>query len=110
MKIVYESLDGKIFLSKEECLEYEKALDFKMYGTDGQTDNPELCYVVELKSSEGIENFIQTCLMAETDFDGIERNYTGVYAWSADQEKFFRFGPLTCKALKEYFKDTETQE
>lgn len=110
MEIVYRSCNGKIFYTKEECLEYEKALDFKMYGPDGQTDRTEASFVVEFENSEIAERFIETCDTMGISADGIEPDCPGVYAWSDNNSKYFLLEPLTFKALKQYFKDTETQE
>ena len=110
MEIVYRSCNGKIFYSEEECLEYEKTLDFKMYGPDGQTDRTEASFVVEFENSESAENFLETCRMMEICSDGIEPDCPGVYAWSDNNGKYFLLEPLTFKALKQYIKDTETQE
>ena len=110
MEIVYRSCTGKIFCSKEECLEYEKTLDFKMYGPDGKTDRTEASFVVKFENSESAENFIETCLTMGVCSDGIEPDCPGVYAWSDNNGKYFLLEPLTFKALKQYIKDTETQE
>lgn len=110
MEVVYRSCTGKIFHTKEECLEYEKTLDFKMYGPDGQTDRTEASFVVEFENSESAENFIETCCTMGIYADGIEPDCPGVYAWSDNNGKYFLLEPLTFKALKQYIKDTEAQE
>ena len=110
MEIIYKSLDGRIFHDMNECLEYEKTMDFKMYGDEGLTDRADECFIVDIKTSEAAENFINTCITMETCFDGIQHGLPGIYVWSSSNEKFFMLEPLACKALKEYFKDTETQE
>ena len=110
MEIVYRSCNGKIFYTKEECLEYEKTLVFKMYGPNGQTDHTEASFVVEFENSESAKNFIETCRMAGVYSDGIDPDCPGVYAWSDNNDKYFLLEPLTFKALKQYIKDTETQE
>ncbi len=110
MEIVYRSCNGKIFLNKEECLEYEKALDFKMYGPNGLTSNADVCYIVDIKTAEAAEDFLETCHTIGTPCDGIVRDCPGVYAWSFTERKYFLLDPFTYKALKQYYKDTETQE
>lgn len=108
MKVFYRSCNGKIFYTKEECLEYEKTMDFKMYGPEGQTNNADECFIVDIKTPEAAENFIEACIRMEAPCDGIQRDCVGFYVWSFSDKKYFRLEPLTCKALKEYFKDPET--
>ena len=110
MEIVYRSFDGKIFYKKDECLKYEKGLAFKMYGPNGLTNNADTCYVVDIKTPEAAGDFLKTCRTIGTYSDGIEDGFFGVYIWSANEKKYLLLEPLTRKALKEYFKDTETQE
>lgn len=110
MKICYKSFDGKEFNTEKECLEYEKNLDFKMYAPKGQTNDADVCYVVDIKTPEAAENFIKTCVKMKTPRRGVRRNHAGVYAWSLSYKKYFLLEPLTFEALKQYIKDTETQE
>lgn len=110
MRTVYESIDGKIFYEMGECIEYEKTLNFKMYGDEGPTDRADECFIVDIKTPEAAETFIEVCDTIGTSSDGIESNTSGVYIWNSIDEKYFPFDPLAEKALKEYFKDTGTQE
>lgn len=110
MEIVYRSCNGKIFDKRDECLEYEKTLAFKMYGPNGLTSNADVCYIVDIKTPEAAEDFLETCRTIGTPCDGIQHDCSGIYAWSSGDAQYFRLEPLTRKALKEYFKDIETQE
>ena len=110
MEIVYRSYTGKIFDKRDECLKYEKSLAFKMYGPNGLTSNADVCYVVDIKTPEAAGDFLETCRTIGTPCDGIQHDCPGVYAWSFIDEKYFLVGPLTNKALKQYYKDTEMQE
>lgn len=110
MEIVYRSCNGKIFDKREECLKYENSLAFKMYGPNGLTTNADVCYVVDIKTAEAAKDFLETCHTIETPCSGIVRDCPGVYAWSPTDQKYFLLDPFTYKALKDYFKDTETQE
>ena len=110
MEIVYRSCTGKIFCNKEECIEYEKTLDFKMYGPDGKTDRTKTSFVVDIKTPKAADDFIKMCATEEFGSDGIKRDCPGVYLWSSSNSKYFLLEPLTFKALKRYIKDIEMQE
>ena len=110
MKVIYRSFDGKEFATEDECLEYEKNPDLKMYSYKGITDDVLSCYVVEIKTEKAARDFIEMCNNGNASPTGIHRNFPGVYGWSSDDRKFVFLEPLTRKAIKEYFKDTETQE
>ena len=110
MKTVYESIDGKIFYNKEECLEYEKTIDFKMYDDEGLTNRTDECFIVDIKTPEAAESFIETCNTNGDLCDGIRHDTTGVYVWSANDQKYFLLDPYEYKALKKYFNDIATQE
>ena len=110
MEVVYRSCNGKIFDKRNECIEYETSLAFKMYDTHGRTINADVCYVVDIKTPEAAEDFLETCRIIGTPCDGIQRDCAGVYAWSFTDRKYFLVEPFTNKALKQYYKDTETQE
>lgn len=110
MRVVYESINGKIFYDMNECLEYEKTLDFKMYDENGRTDDANQCFVVDIIIPEAAESFIEVCETIGTSYDGIKLNTSGVYVWNSIDQKYFPLNSLAEKALKEYFKDIETQE
>ena len=109
MKVVYESLDGKIFYEMGECLKYEKSLRFTMYGPDGRTDDVNQCYAVDIKDPEAVRNFLDTSAAMEVGSDGIDCDCPGVYLWNSSDSRYYLLEPLTYKALKQYIKDTETQ-
>ena len=110
MTVVYKSFDGKIFYDKGECLKYEKSLNFTMYGPDGRTDDANQCYVVDIKGSEAAANYLETCIAMQVGSDGIKRDCPGIYLWSFSDSRYFLLEPFTFAALKQYLKDTETQE
>lgn len=110
MKIIYRSFDGKEFSTEKKCLEYEKSLDFVMYNPDGRTDDVEQCFVVDIKGPEAVVNFLETCATMEVGSDGINCDCPGVYLWNFSDSRYFLLEPLTFNALKQYIKDTETQE
>ena len=110
MKVVYESINGKVFYEMGECLEYEKTLAFKMYGDDGLTDRADECFIVDIKTPEAAKTFIEVCDTIGTSSDGIEHDTSGVYVWNTIDQKYFPLDPLAEEALKAYFKDQETQE
>lgn len=109
MKVCYKSFDGREFNTEEECIEYEKNPDIKMYGPDGITDDILSCYAVRIDKAEAAKNFIKASDEAGVISDGIN-NIKGIYVWSDDDERFFMLNSLAYKALENYFKDTETQE
>ena len=110
MRTVYESINGKIFYEMGECLEYEKTLAFKMYDENGPTDRTDECFVVDIITPEAAEKFIDACYTIGTSSDGVKLNTSGVYVWNSVDQKYFPLNSLVEKALKEYFKNTETQE
>ena len=110
MKICYKSFDGKDFNTEEECLEYEKNAEIKMYGSNGLTQDPNRAFAVKIDGAEAAERFIKICNEVNACCTGISYNLNGIYVWSEDYEQYFPLEPLPCKALKECFKDTEAQE
>ena len=108
MKVCYKSFDGKEFDTEEECLKYEGNIGIKMYSPDGLTYDPNFAFVV--KTDGATENFIEMCKKANVSSTGIHTYLNGLYVWSTDSGQFFLLDSLASKALKEYFKDTETQE
>ena len=110
MKVIYKSLDGKIFYEMGECLEYEKTIDFAMYDDEGLTDRTDECLIVDIKTPEAAEGFIEACDTNGDLCEGIERGTIGVYIWNANDQKYFLLDPYEYKALKKYFNDIATQE
>lgn len=110
MKVVYESINGKIFYEMNECLEYEKTLAFKMYDENGQTDRTDECFVVDIITPEAAEKFIDACYTIGASSEGIKLNSSGVYIWNSIDQKYFPLNSIAEEALKAYFKDKETQE
>ena len=110
MEIIYKSLNGRIFHDMNECLEYEKTLVFKMYGDEGLTDRADECFIVDIKTPEAVESFIEACDKMGASYDGIEHDTSGVYVWNTIDQRYFPLDPLAEEALKAYFKDKETQE
>ena len=110
MKIVYESLDGKIFYEMDKCLEYEKTMDFVMYDDEGLTDRTDECFIVDIKTPEAAERFIETCNTNGDLCNGIKHGISGIYVWSANDQKYFLLDSYEYKALKKYFNDIATQE
>ena len=110
MRTVYESINGKIFYEMGECIEYEKTLAFKMYDDEGLTSRTDECFIVDIKTPEAAERFIETCDTNGDLCDGIRHGTTGVYVWSANDQKYFLLDPYEYKALKKYFNDIATQE
>ena len=111
MKICYKSFDGKEFNTEEECRRYEgKNAEIKMYGPDGLTYDPNLTFAVKIYGTGATGRFIEMCKKADVSSTGIHTYLNGLYVWSTDSGQFFLLDSLACKALKEYFKDTEAQE
>lgn len=110
MKICYKSFDGKEFDTEEECLKYEENVGINMYSPDGPTYDPNLAFIVNIDGIGATEKFIEICKKANVSSTGIHTYIDGLYVWSTDSGQFFLLDSLACKALKEYFKDTETQE
>ena len=110
MKVCYKSFDGREFNTEEECLKYEENVGIKMYGLDGLTYDPNLAFVVKTDGAGATERFIEMCKKADVGYTGIHTSLNGTYVWSAYNGQFFPLDSLACKALKEYFKDTGTQE
>ena len=110
MRTVYESINGKIFYNKEECIEYEKTIGFKMYDDEGLTDRTDECFIVDIKTSEAAERFIETCDTNGDLCEGIDPDASGIYVWNSSEQKYFLLDSFEYKALKKYFNDIATQE
>ena len=110
MKVCYKSFDGKEFNTEEECLKYEENIGIKMYSPDGLTYDPNLAFAVKIGETGATGRFIEMCKKADVSSTGIHTYLNGLYVWSTDSGQFFLLDSLACKALKEYFKDTEAQE
>ena len=82
---VYISDDGKEFLSKRECLEYEYELlkksiegyDYKLRKSD-----VDECDIVNLKTEEDVKNFIKVFDEEGYEYDGIDK--PGLYIYGAN--------------------------
>ena len=79
MKVVYESINGKIFYEMNECLEYEKTLAFKMYDENGRTDDANQCFVVDIIIPKAAESFIEVCETIRTTYDNIKHKTYEIY-------------------------------
>lgn len=110
MKVIYKSFDDKEFATEDECRRYEENVGIKMYYLDGLTYDPNLAFVVKIDGTGTAERFIEICNKAGVSSTGIHTYTDGLYVWSTDSGQFFPLDSLACQALKEYFKDTETQE
>ena len=110
MKICYKSFDGKEFNTEEECRRYEENIKIKMYSFDGLTNNPKLAFAVKINGIEAAKKFIKMCNEWDVSHTGVNYDLNGIYVWSSYCNQYFLLEPLTCKALKECFEDTEMQE
>lgn len=110
MKVCYKSFDGKEFNTEEEYLKYEENVGIKMYSPDGLTYDPNLAFAVKIDGTGTTERFIEMCKEADASSTGIHTYLNGLYVWSTYSGQFFLLDSPARKALKECFKDTETQE
>ena len=102
MQVIYRASDGVEFTNEREC-QYHEANNplFKMWNSEGRTENIEDAEVVHICDWDGRDNFIALCDKDGITHDGIEN--PGIYVWDdcewreADN---FPFG-----AIRQYLND-----
>ena len=112
MKKVFQSYDGLIFESEEECIEYErKHPALEMYGSDGKTENLDEAFLVIINDESGAKSFVSMCEEEETPCYGIQEDSIGVFVWSYNYlngtANYVRLDNKAVQAMKNYFANNE---
>ena len=104
MKILYQSFDGYQFDNERDCLLHEENNpQFIMYDTEGYiTNDPDSASIIELKTDQGIEKFIEVCKNATLPVTGVGCHGKGVYLWVREIQQYVYLSNFTISTLKNY--------
>ena len=106
MKVWFESIDGKMFDTQEECKAHEEAISsFKMFNQRRVAKNTDEALVVYFSKTGSAEAFIAKCMDEGSDYEGIYCGNTGLYVWDDGNDRYSYVSERVLEAVETFLKN-----